>query len=398
MRQTIFYCLIVLIGLGCCKEQQPTNPLGEVVWKTSFGDGLTNSMEPVVHKDIVVYSAYDSSNLKSKLIAYNKETGVKVWGWQNTKAIKGYLNPNAYYVKDNILILALASKPNQTVAINLDTGKEIWYKPEGGIWQITGIGDKIFQVRVHSDGLRDEVFEADIATGNWRLIYTTTKTQLDAPSYVKGLHSYTSKDGKSYIAFFVGKYKDASFKEAESILFKYSVDSSKMVYEKKLDFIDIKNTSPFLAAATSDKLWLRGFPVYAINEATGEKILEIEPPFPELLSGNLAVFNDKVFMPRTETLICFDGKTGQQLWVDDARSSGSANRFQSHNGVLYFTGSGTSFLHAFDIETGKRVWRLSSPDKEKAGSGFDAVVTVDPLSNKLYTATYLSAICYKTAR
>ena len=100
---TMLYCLIVCIGLGCCKEPQPSanSQTPDVIWKTSFGNGLTSSINPIIYGNLVVYSAYDSSNLKSKLIAYNKETGTKIWEWQNKNASSGFFPPSGYYLKNN---------------------------------------------------------------------------------------------------------------------------------------------------------------------------------------------------------------------------------------------------------------------------------------------------------
>ena len=401
MKNSVVLCyLIVCFSLGCCKEQQPnTNSLTpEVIWKTSFGNGLTSSMYPVINKNLVIYSAYDSSNSKHKFVAFNKETGIKVWEWKNSNQPTGYLGVQQQYVKDNILVMPLSGRPYQVVAVNLDNGSQLWHTtlPEGGSFQMVGVDDKVFHIRSNYDRMKEEIFVTDIRTGNWQSVYAASNT--NAPIFIRGMHCYMNKDGKNYLAFLVNKYTDFNFKESEFTLFKYSVDSSKMVSQKVLSFIKKNNAGAFFAKATMDKFWLEGSPVYSIDEVTGEKLLEISPPFPEALSGKIGVFDDKIFMPRTETLLCFSGKTGQQLWQDDGRSSGSTDRFQVHNNVLYFASRGNGLLHAFNVLTGERIWKVESPDIKQDNAGFDAIVTVDPLSNRVYAASYLSAICYKTAK
>jgi outer membrane protein assembly factor BamB len=392
--------LIVCISLGCCKEQQPnTNSIGpNVVWKTSFGNGLTSTMNPIVYKNFVVYSAYDSSNLKHKFIAFNKETGVKAWEWKNKNQPTGYLGVQQQFVKDNILVMPLSGRPYQVVAINLDDGTQLWHTTlsEGGSFQMVGCDEKVFHIRSSYDKMKEEIFVTNIRTGNWQSVYTATN--VDGPIFIRGMRSYKGTDNKNYLTFLVSKYKDFTFQETSFTLFKYDVDSNKMVFQKTLDFIDKKNTSPFLAAANSNKFWLEGSPVYSLHEADGEKILSITPPMPEALSGKINVWMDKIFMPRTVTLMCYDGTTGKQLWSDDGTSSGNTDRFQVYNSVLYFASRGNGLLHAFDVQTGKRIWKVESPDIKHDAAGFDAVVTVDSVAGKVYTATYLSAVCYKAAQ
>ena len=172
-----------------------------------------------------------------------------------------------------------------------------------------------------------------------------------------------------------------------------------MVYQKKLDFIGKNNSSPALLVATADKFWLRGAPVYALNEANGEKSLEMTAPFPEELSGNIAVFDDKIFMPRTQTLACYDAKIGKFLWQETGRTSGLPSLLQYHKGVLYYTSLSDGKFHAIDGTTGKTIYDIESPDKKSNGQGsFDLALTIDSVNNRVYTASYYSAICYKTAK
>jgi outer membrane protein assembly factor BamB len=74
------------------------------------------------------------------------------------------------------------------------------------------------------------------------------------------------------------------------------------------------------------------------------------------------------------------------------------------NGVVYFTGGGDGLLHAVEIETGKHLWRLQSPDlKHNRGAWFKEVVRTIPADaegekGKVIVSSYLSAFCYEAAR
>jgi outer membrane protein assembly factor BamB len=401
MRITYFLYLIVFSMSGCGKDKQPDINTIETVWKVPLSNGLeTSSINPILYKNVVIYSADDNgSKTKSKLIALNKETGQKVWEWTNTKQSTGTIPSYYTYVYGNILIVPLLGQTRQVVAINLDNGTTLWHTvlPEGGTWKIAGFGNKVFHVRGNFDRMKDEIFVADVNTGNWQSVYVASN--INAPIFIDGMHTYKSNDNKGYLAFLVGKYRDFSFTEVETSIFKFSVDSNKMVYQKNLNFIDKKNSSSSLLVANADKFWLRGSPVYALNEATGDKLLEITPPQPEPLSGNIAVFDDKVFMPRTQTLMCYDGKTGKYLWTGEGMTSATGGLISYHNNVLYYTSIGDGKFHAIDATTGKNIYDIVSPDMKSNGQGsFDVALTIDTINNRVYTATYYSAVCYKTAK
>jgi outer membrane protein assembly factor BamB len=401
MRITYFLYLIVFLMSGCCKDKQPDMNTIEMVWKVPLSNGVeTTSTCPILYKNIVIYSADDNGDkAKSKLIALNKETGQKVWEWTNTKTTTGIIPSYYTYANENILIVPLLGQTRQVVAVNMDNGTTLWHTvlPEGGTWKIAGFGNKVFHVRGNFDRMKDEIFVADVNTGNWQSVYVASN--INAPIFIDGMHTYKGNDNKSYLAFLVGKYKDFSFKEVETSIFKFSVDSNKMVYQKILNFIDKTNSSSSLLVTNADKFWLRGAPVYALDEATGAKLLEISPPQPEPLSGNIAVFGDKVFMPRTYTLMCYDAKTGKYLWTGDGNTSGLPSLMSFHNNVLYYTSLSDGKFHAIDANTGKDIYNVLSPDLKSNGQGgFDAALTIDSTNNRVYTATYYSAVCYKTAK
>jgi outer membrane protein assembly factor BamB len=402
MRLINLISLIVFIVSGCCKDKQPDTNTIETVWKVPLSNGLeTNSTNPILYKNVVIYSADDNgSKTKSKLVALNKETGQKVWEWTNTKQETGTIPSYYTYSYENILIVPLLGQTRQVVAINMDNGTTLWHTilPEGGTFKIAGIGDKVFHVRGNFDRTKDEIFVSDVRTGNWQSVYAASNT--DAPIFILfSIYTYKGSNGRNNLAFLVNKYKDFSFQESEFTIFKYDVDSNKMVYQKKLDFISKNNSSPALLVTNANKFWLRGAPVYALDEATGDKLLEISPPMPEPISGNIAVFNDKVFMPRTYKLMCYDAKTGKYLWTGEGNTSGLPSLMAFHNDVLYFTSLSDGKFHAINATTGKNIYDVVSPDIKSNGQGsFDIALTVDTVNNRVYTATYYSAVCYKTAK
>jgi outer membrane protein assembly factor BamB len=390
--------LIALVALGCCKKEQPNaNITIETIWKAPLSNGVeTSSTNPILYKNLVIYAADDNGDInKSKLIALNKETGQKVWEWKNTSQLSGYIPPNYTYINGNILVFPILGKPYQIAAINVEDGTQIWHTtlPEGGSWQITGINNIVFQIRGNNDRMKDEIFAADIKTGNWTSIYKATN--IDAPIYIRGIHAYKNSNNRNHLAFLVAKYKDFNFSETESTIIKYDIDSNKIVYQKKLDFLP-KKSDPTLDVVTPDKFWLNYEPVIALSEVNGDKILEVPIPIVSNVAGKIAVWDNKLFMTTVTKLFCFNATTGQQLWQEEENTSGSPSRILYNNNTVYYSSTGNGNFHVIDASNGKSLYNINSPDKKPNGQGgFDSVITLDTQNNRIYTATYYSAICYK---
>jgi outer membrane protein assembly factor BamB len=190
MRQILYGSLIVLSVLGCRKEMQQSNT-PETIWTTALSNGTeTASMNPVLYKDWVIYSADDGNISKSKLVALNRNTGKLIWEWKNTNEALGDMSLSHTYVQDNVLVIPILGRPYQVVAINLDNGTQLWHHtlPEGGSWQLVGSGNLVFQIRRNFDRMKDEIFMADVHTGNWQSLYAASN--VNAPIYIQGMHTY----------------------------------------------------------------------------------------------------------------------------------------------------------------------------------------------------------------
>ncbi len=74
------------------------------------------------------------------------------------------------------------------------------------------------------------------------------------------------------------------------------------------------------------------------------------------------------------------------------------------DGIVYFVGGGDGLLHAVEVETGRHVWRLHSPDlEENNGAWFKGDIRVlssfgEGTKGKVIVSSYLSAFCYEAAR
>jgi outer membrane protein assembly factor BamB len=385
--------------LCCGKSSQPNIPKSpDTLWSVPLSKGEeTLSMDPILYKNLVIYSANDSSSTsKSKLIAFNKETGKKEWEWINKNESSGRIRGSDSYLYNNILVLPIFGKPYQIVALNLDNGLQIWHhtSPEAVSWQLAGSGNLVFHIRGNFDRMKDEIFVADVNTGNWQSVYAASN--VNAPIFINGMFAYKNKDAKHYLTFLVGKYKDFQFSGTESTIFKYSIDSNKMIYQKPLDFLP-KTSQPFLEAVALNQFWLSNDPALALREADGAKQAEFGVPFGvSTTTGKIKIVSNKLLMPTVNKLVCFDATTGHFLWQESGNTSGSPSRMLYYENVIYYTSGGNGNFHAMNATTGQEIYNQKSPDKKANGQGgFDSAITLDTLNRRIYTASYFSAICYK---
>jgi outer membrane protein assembly factor BamB len=356
MRYLYFSSLVIIVVLGCCKEpQQPniSNSL-ETIWKAPLSTGGTETatMDPIIYKNLVIYCADDGNINKSKLVALNRNDGKLVWEWRFTDFELGNFTSSQAYVYNNIMVIPILGSDYRVVAINLDNGTKLWQTNllEAGTWQITGYQNKVFHVRGAFDKSKDEIAMADVSTGNWQVIYPISKNNV--PALIFDLQKYKDNQGKEFLAFLTGTWESFSYQRSEYKIIKYSLDSNKVVYEKKLDFF-LSNGGTYRLANYSDgKFWLNVIAThfYGVDEQTGDKALEVLIPISNR-TGKMLAAGGKVFITTEEIVYGFDANTGSRLWREENTSGGSPSRLLYNNSVLYFVGSGK--FNAIDANTGR---------------------------------------------
>jgi outer membrane protein assembly factor BamB len=97
-------------------------------------------------------------------------------------------------------------------------------------------------------------------------------------------------------------------------------------------------------------------------------------------------------------LYCLDANTGQTIWKQECVVT---SNMLSLNGVVYYTANRQ--LRASDLQTGKLLWSIESPDWRKNDAarfrGFVAVVAGKAgQKGRVYAHTGLYAYCYEAIR
>jgi outer membrane protein assembly factor BamB len=79
------------------------------------------------------------------------------------------------------------------------------------------------------------------------------------------------------------------------------------------------------------------------------------------LTSRMLLADNKLFSACEDRfLYCIDIRNGSILWKE--QNTGTCSELSYLNGVVYYLGGGDGLLHAVDAETGKHVWKVSSPD------------------------------------
>ena len=120
------------------------------------------------------------------------------------------------------------------------------------------------------------------------------------------------------------------------------------------------------------------------------------------LTSRMTLQNNKLYAACEDRfLYCLDINTGQTLWKE--QNTGTCSPISYLNGVLYYLGGGDGKLHAVDADTGKHLWKLTSPDVTKNSGAFfyglcATVAGKNGQKGKVIGTTGLNAYCYEAIR
>jgi outer membrane protein assembly factor BamB len=400
MRTIYFFISIILTIAGCSKMEQPDNFTPKLLWKVPLLNGKESfSFNPVVYKDMVIYGvkyARLDHFEKPKVVAFNKNTGEKIWEWNNALSDKEILLAfDEIYIYQNILIMSTGAT---VYAIDVNKGIPLWTAtaPEGGTMSVSGVDDKIYYVKKSYDKKRDELCKANIFTGNWETVYTFQKENKYA--FISNF-KIVNKDvnGKKYL-YFTASHTDLGFIESEIHLMKLDTETDSIVLDKVLP----NSYSNTLAAVDDKRVYITGTQLVGCDKTTGEILKEYRLPIINsgvYSAGYCIVSGNKIFAPTNyPRFICYDKENTNISWSEDGISTSSSSRLLYHNGVVYYTSGSDGYLHAID-ENGKRLWKAVSPDRKASGDGiFDDPITIDATENRIYLSTFYNACCYETIK
>lgn len=120
-----------------------------------------------------------------------------------------------------------------------------------------------------------------------------------------------------------------------------------------------------------------------------------------LFSGFLIADNILVANCEDGYIYGLNPETGNQLWKE--KSSGTSTRMHYQKGVVYYAGGGDRLLHAVEVQTGKHLWKLQSPDlKQDSRAFYNGMVAGSPgqgaEKGKIFVNTGLHIYAYEAAQ
>ena len=395
------FIIIFILFLNCKKDILKTE--NDLVWQNSFENGLSYSIIPIIYKNLIIYSTFDSTETKHKLVAFDKKTGVKKWEWHN-KNNGGIFFENYYYLyNEKLIITILGSYPKEIIVINLENGIEINsidnFIKDKSIWgNLVGFENNVFSIYSEGDFVNCGLYKNNILTGERTEIFKETHNGWK--KYLDKICIYLGKDNLHYLSFItqilpiVGNYNEAVY-----YLYKICIESNKIISVNIKD-LNLKYAARIIYADSNFYYTNAGGFNNRINESDFSVVNDYFLPSNTIIVGYPSVLNNRLFVPGSNEIFCFDVNAPVKenfinyLWKDDGFSITNSFYGQILNSVVYFIGD--SKLNAFDVNTGIRLLKKTPPSNS---DNFQTdLIAVDPETNYIYTATYKGPVCYKAVR
>ena len=377
-------CITFFLTVSCCKEEvSPILVDGEGVvvsipyhWRFSlhesgqyYENGFFKSAI-IYNENIAIPTTAKDGNQCISMI--NTSKGKLEWQWNEVyPGSLGSLDFYQHYICNNFLTWQVFSISLPiSYCVNLENGSTHWRIQR----------EKLFYVRLHpylgskyfttSDIEREDGFNetaayiGDIETGelseflraNYSGDYASPFTDngwVGGIVHMNPLPSYDSLIVVTYaeplpewqIKSFIGLYNT----EAEAWVYERKqlvephwnagVQNTPIIYNERV-YAAAGNSIVCHDVMTGDQLWRRNF----------------EQDF--LFSG--FIIEDGMLLANCEDTYTYrlNPHTGATIWR--TKGAGTCSRMSYLNGVVYFVGGSTGFLHALDAETGRVLWRIDA--------------------------------------
>jgi outer membrane protein assembly factor BamB len=392
----VFAAILTFIACRPTPTPEPTTglPNPKLVWKAPISNELVGSMCPLVHGDYVLYSRSTVTNITDPLIAFNKNTGTKLWEWDSYGRPAGFRdNKNTYYTHDNTGIFTFGTS---AYGIDFKSGKTLWQNRvnEGATAgaKVRGIGSMVFQEKTSQSGssLLPFLVKCDIKTGQWQTIFTDSLMLNFDQSYTI-YDPFIDAKGDTTLFFVNSAYRlpgNPGGEASMSFICSFNVTKNKLNYKKTL--FSNKGVSPISGTLYKDQMFLYDMgKILCYDITTGYKKWENSiSGYPITVEGN------KMFTQTdNKYLRCFDLDTQTETWTATLNSpTNDISNLEFENGIMYFV---SNSLYALDMADGKMLWNYDTKASGEKTRGFSAKLFVDKASKRVYVFNNFEALCYE---
>lgn len=341
-------------------------------------------------KDILVYSGQIEEGVP-RLIGLSSVDGSVRWIWGNDLNLPCILSTDMPVIYNGQMLLTTGKN---RYCINIQSGLTVWQSHD--TWYNLGL----IRNFPNSSEYVGEVSYYDI---NGNLVYAIIIGDLsessaevvreaEYPKYIRNVvHCLHGQDAHKTIV-----YCEAS-KVPDTTLYAVTVQAVAYDINCKKELFRI----PIHTHARS----IPTVPCYVIGNkyyvAVGRRIACIDiqdakllwyQNFPgDFLFSGFIIVDGTIYANCEDTyLYALDAETGLIKWKE--KSSGTNSRLFYMGGLLYFVGGGDGKLHAVDAATGKHLWKIDPPERNRYGfatarpTGFDG---------RLYVTSWTTAYCYR---
>jgi outer membrane protein assembly factor BamB len=421
--------LFLFCVYGCKpKEEVEIGPKGEIVaksplWASAIGIGTLMDAgieSSVVYKDNVLcpaalaYSPAIGNFSRGAMNMVSIETGKIQWNWKDYISTNDVLNMYFCYKKDNYLVTV---NSKYTYCVDLETGKSVWSKiKRDGLTStpiITGIGNSYFFCGSKYSPADNQSL-VSVYRGN--VLAPDPEELIVSPTLPKELsdNGGISAGATSLLAFaqegdtmLIIDHHTPSLPANQGIIRSvfglYNVTKRKWVYENVATTLpNYGTTVDGLPVIYNGKVYHSVDHYFTCHDlATGAKLWERTFDGNFLFSG--FVIADGIIVANCEDTYIYglDPVLGKELWRE--KSSGTSTRLVYQDGVVYYAGGGDGLLHAVEVQTGKHLWKLQSPDfKGNSSAYFWGMVAGLPAANgkkgRIFASTGLNVYCYEAVK
>jgi len=380
----------LLITVSCCKEEIPPiiiDSEGVVIkksyyWKKKLlenNEFNSNSYieVPIIFNSNIILPTVDNTGNKS-IILINTENGSQIWEWNDfLGSNQNNTDVNDVFIQNNLLTW---QNSQRSYCINLNNGNTEWkYVREISInpHHFNSYQDKYLTYAiVNRESIYDEevAYIGNIQTGELDFfLYANLSGEYVAPVTYNGLIggiSYINETSNEKLLLVT--YSEPLPEWKVRMMFGlYNTETQEWIYERK------QLVEPHWNAGVQSTPIIYNNRVYAAagsnivchDVMTGEQIWAQEFDQDFLFSG--FIIEDGMLLANCEDTYLYriNPELGNIEWR--IKSAGTCSRMSYLNGVVYYVGGSTGYLHAVDTETGlKTVWRIDASKLGENGGSF----------------------------
>ena len=393
---------VLLLVAGVCGQffacQPPTPPqplitidtIPKPLWSQArAGGSIAYGWFPqFIHNNALI--TYKVNRGNAVIAALNPNTGQELWAWSDLFT-PHEATTDGVHVFENILIWR---NVRRVYAIDLLTGKTVWRqnididnKAGFNTDMIAGLGNRFL---IHT-------WDPTYFTG-----FTLSGGIIQNPTLQPNVSMHTNhKATKVFLNAPPNLLPEAEMNDTLAVLpygneqatffTIYNLTQNKEIYTKTIPG-DTSGAFSYPPLVHNSKIYFpSGAFILCFDLKTGNELWRTRFGSIFFQSG-LVIYNNKIYCNNNDGFsYCIDPENGKKLWQTRTDGGGSLPFFL--NGVVYFTSVANGRLYGLDANDGKILMNIEDP---RGSIGFQDVVT--GVGDKIFAATYTTLYCFKAAR